>query len=480
MLPRISWRNFSLVPAVFLFFTAGLVLPRVGRAQQTPTHPWTRVTDTTGHNADEAAWARTSDGTLHVLWLRKDGNNQDLMHTAISKGGQIAGSPSTVLHNWATISIPALVGTGGKLYAFWGGLRSTDVKDPYSQGALYMATSDDGGATWNLAPGAKSKSHSTYASPTAATLTKDGNFVTAWAISFALAAHVGLDPNQADLVLEKRCCAYQPKFATDSQTGEVVLGWYSNISKANGLMTQTIKPSLGTAIYVPGSASATRADSLSADQKVGITGRIGAPGIYVGYCDGYPSCKTVNVWPYRAAKPMVVERAPGARFVNITAGPEGRLWLMWMRSGRIYATRSNRAATRFGHPVTVVPPKGESFIWKVGGEGSPGPLDLLASMTVESQGLATWHKRVFPPLSLSASPSRFAAAEGAKVVFTVSDVGDPVAGAKISVEGKTLTSDAQGHATMTFPKGTKAGVIHATASMEDYTNASARVTAAAK
>jgi hypothetical protein len=239
-------------------------------------------------------------------------------------------------------------------------------------------------------------------------------------------------------------------------------------------------PSQGTAIYVPGSASESRTESLSADQRVGITARRGAPGIYMGYCSGYPTCQTVNVWQYKAEKPMVVERAQGARFANITAAPEGRLWVMWMRSGRLYATRSNRAATRFGHPVTVAPPRGTNSIWKVGGEGSLGPLDLLASLTVESQGLATWHTRVLPPLTLSASPARFVASEGAKVEFAVTDVGDPVPGAKISVAGKTLTTDAQGHASTTFPKGTKVGAITATATMKDYSNAEARVTAAAK
>jgi hypothetical protein len=475
MLPRISPK--SLVGLVtFSLLTVLAVEPlRPARAQQSPASHWTRITDTTGRNSDEVSEARTGDGTLHVLWLRKDGSNQDLMHTAISKDGQVAGSPSAVLHNWATLSTPAVVAADGKLYAFWGGLRSTDTKDPYSAGSLYMAASDETGSTWNLETGAKAQSHSTYASPTAATVSKSGDFVTAWAVSFALQAHVGLDPNQPDLKLETRCCTYQPKLVTDSQSGEVVLEWYSNISKAGGLMAQTILPSLGTATYVPGSASETRAESLSADQRVGITARQGAPGIYLGYCSGYPTCKTVNVWPYRAAQPMVVEHAPGARFVNIAAGPEGRLWLMWMRSGRIYAVRSNRAANRFGPVVAVTPPKGTTFIWKVGGEGSLGPLDLLASMTVESQGLATWHTQVFPPLSLSASPTSFAALQGGKVVFTVSDVGDPVPRAKVSVAGKTLTTDSAGHASMEFPKGAKAGAIVVTASKEDYTNAALRL-----
>jgi hypothetical protein len=206
MLPRISFE--SLIGLLtFSLLTVLAVEPlRTARAQQSPASHWTRITDTTERNSDEVSAARTADGTLHVLWLRKDGNNQDLMHSAISKEGQVAGSPSTVLHNWATLSTPAVVAAGGKLYAFWGGLRSTDAKDPYSAGSLYMATSDETGSTWNLETGAKAQSHSVYASPTAATISKSGDFVTAWAISFALQAHVGLDPHRPDLKLETRCC----------------------------------------------------------------------------------------------------------------------------------------------------------------------------------------------------------------------------------------------------------------------------------
>jgi hypothetical protein len=480
MLPR-NFRNpmNGLLAFAVLIFPA-TALCRAGSAKDASARFWTRLTATTGRNTDEVAEARTADGTLHVIWLRKNGVGSDLVHTAIDKDGHVSGSPSTILTAWPTLNNPALVVAGGKLRALFGGQRSTDARDPYSAGALYTATSDATGAAWTLEPGAKAPSNSVYASPTGATVAKDGTIVTAWAISFALDAHIGLDPHQPDLKLETRCCTYQPSLATDSETGEVVLEWYSNISKANGLYAQTLLPSQGTAVYVPGSASESRTESLSADQRVGITARRGAPGIYMGYCSGYPACQTVNVWPYKAEKPMVVERAPGARFANITAGPEGRLWVMWMRSGHLFAARSNRAATRFGPPVTVLPPHGTDYIWKVGGEGSLGPLDLLASMTVASQGLATWHTRVLPPLTLTASPRRFVAAQGAKVDFAVTDVGDPVPGAKISVAGKTLTTDAEGRASLAFPRGTKAGAVTATATMKDYSEAVARITAAAK
>ncbi len=479
MTPR-SFRQMSFTLLAVLVLPLLAALPGAAGAQHPAGREWTRLTATTGKNIEEAVAARTSDGTLHVLWLRKHGANLDLMHTALDPQGHVAGPPSTVLDNWAGITNPALVVEGGKLRALFGGQRSLASNDPYSGGSLYTAVSGDSGATWTLQPGAHAASTSVYASPTAATVSKDGTVVSAWAISFALDAHVGLDPHQHDLILDKRCCAYQPALATDAQSGQVVLAWYSNVSKANGLYAETLLPAQGSAVYVPGSATETRTDSLSADQRVGLAARRGAGGVYVGYCSGYPTCRTVNVWRYEAAEPMVVEHASGARLVNLTAGPEGRLWVMWMRSGHLYAARSNRAATRFGRAVTVVPPRGTSSIWKVGGEGSLGPLDLLASMSVASQGLATWHTRVLPPLSLSAHPSHFKAAEGAKVEFVVSDVGDPVAGAEISVAGHTLSSDAHGRAFMTFPKGAKPATVTARASMKDYSGATAHITSTAK
>jgi hypothetical protein len=150
---------------------------------------------------------------------------------------------------------------------------------------------------------------------------------------------------------------------------------------------------------------------------------------------------------------------------------------MWQRNRRAYATRSNRDITRFGAIVEVAPPAGkaESGIYKVKGEGSVWPLDLfLACQSINE--LATYHTQVLPGLSLNASPKTITAAQGGNVTFEVTDAGDPVAGATISVAGKSLTTDAQGRATYAVAKGAKPGAIAATASKADYTPASFRVT----
>ena len=150
---------------------------------------------------------------------------------------------------------------------------------------------------------------------------------------------------------------------------------------------------------------------------------------------------------------------------------------MWERNRHIFATRSNRDATRFGAIVEVAPPAGkaQSGIYKVKGEGSVWPLDLFIACQSINE-LATYHTQVLPGLSLTASPKSISAAQGGSVTFQVSDAGDPVSGAVISVGGKSLTTDVQGRASYVVSKGAKPGSIVAKATKGEYTAASARVT----
>ena len=57
------------------------------------------------------------------------------------------------------------------------------------------------------------------------------------------------------------------------------------------------------------------------------------------------------------------------------------------------------------------------------------------------------------------------------VTFTVTDVGDPVAGATVTFLGGHATTNSSGVATFTVPTGTAAGSYKATASMTSYTSA---------
>jgi len=467
-----AFRRLFTVSSIALLF----LYPVLGICIAAPAD-WTRITETNDSNIHEPALARTADGVLHVVWIRKNGTKQDLLHTAINKDGKVEGSPALILDAWETLNNPDLVVTkDGGLRLFISGQRTIDIKDPHSQGALTSATATASGTAWKLEKGIHSKSNAVTASPVGAALLPDGTPLAAWAVSFALQAHIGLDPKKDDLKFQTTCCAYQPDIAVDGASGEAVLGWYSNANNEQGLYTQVISPKILERVYVPDSATPDRKASLSIDQRMAISSRIGAPGVFVAYGAGYPTYKSVNLWRHGAASPLVIAQVSGARLVNISAGPEGRLWVMWEHNRRVSAARSNRDATRFGAIVEVAPPAGkaQSGVYKVKGEGSVWPLDLFVACQSINE-LATYHTQVLPGLSLTASPKTISNAQGGTVTFQVSDAGDPVPGAAISVTGKSLTTDAQGRASYVVAKGAKPGNITARVTKAEYSPASTRV-----
>jgi len=106
---------------------------------------------------------------------------------------------------------------------------------------------------------------------------------------------------------------------------------------------------------------------------------------------------------------------------------------------------------------------GPGQVLKVKGEGSKGPLDLFAN-----SGSAILHTRVFPPLQASVVPSVIEADKGGRVKFAVTDVGDPVAGATITVGNQRLTTGSDGSMPYSVPAGAKPGSLTVKIQMPGY------------
>jgi hypothetical protein len=126
----------------------------------------------------------------------------------------------------------------------------------------------------------------------------------------------------------------------------------------------------------------------------------------------------------------------------------------------VFATRSNKAATKFGAIRRInVPGGNSSTIFDLAGEGSRGPLDVLALVDPPAGGIANFHQRILPGLTLRATKK----ANG-KFAFKVTDAGQAVAGAKVKVKGVgTKTTGPGGSVSFALPTGkhtakaTKAG-----------------------
>lgn len=436
----------------------------VALGAQTPPQ-WVRITGLDDSVSAEVSLARTQDGVLHVFWTHKQADKETLMHTPISPEGK-AGAVTTALPEWSSLTQPAAIPTPDGLTLYFGGvLGGQPASNPYNDGSLYVATGTPEANRWDLMPGKHSASTSVYVGGIAAALDAQRTPVFAWPASDTLYVQHGLDRPVSKV--QVACCPYLPGLATDASTGEVVLGWSSN-AKDEGLYAMSVAPRLGEKRLIPGSAQ------VALNQSMPITGRIGAPGVWMAYVAGYPASKSVNVWRYGSEEPVVVAKAESGARTAISAGPEGRLWVMWCYGTRCWAVRGNKAATRFGVPTGIATPPGRESTWRVKGDGTLGPLDLFLHMSGNGS-TATWHTQVLPPLSVDVSPKFITGAQGASVTVTVSDVGDAVEGATVTVLGQTLTTNAAGKATCAVAKRAKPGSLSLAVTKAGYQKGAASI-----
>lgn len=428
--------------------------------------PWQAVTGDTGTSLTQLQSARSADGALHSVWVApsaSDSNKRALYERTQSATG-VLGPVHTLLDGQDGLTNPAIaVNPAGTVWVYGAGSGTLG-------GGVFAITTTDGFATWS-APNSISTYGYAYAayglgavfSPTGAAYetfgrtVKLGNEIASVEDDFGTAA--GLDAH-----IDGGCCTYWSQPAVDGLTGGASVAWYSNVSDRAGLEVMDLTS--GVAQYVPDSADAERHGSSNGDMQTPITGRLGQAGTYVGYCGGYPTCNRVLVWRVGAPKPMTIAKAGSVDLVRVTAGPDGRLWTMWISQHELWATRSNTTATAWGAPVRIpLSSSADDAVWKLTGEGSRGWLDAFVSQE-RGSGHDTTTVRVRPGLTL-ALPAK--AWVGSSVTAKVTDAGAPVAGAKVRIGLVSYTTNAGGVATVKLP-ATK-GARTVTASATGYTKA---------
>ena len=190
------------------------------------------------------------------------------------------------------------------------------------------------------------------------------------------------------------------------------MAWYSNAAARLGVLAQDVAADgspVGSAVTMPGTG----------DMRVGMIGltpivaRAGG-GIYVAYPTGYPAMNRVRLWRVGAGSAPVRSRASGGTGsppVTIAAASDGRLWVVWVanRGGapHVLAQRSNRTASTFGATVDAGRPRGSPAAYRLGASPIGGALDVLANFNIGTEPRsASYHRRILPGLTLSASPRR--------------------------------------------------------------------------
>jgi hypothetical protein len=458
----------------------GAVATLLSSAPATAAAPakWARVTGVEGVeavNTDEVGLERTADGVLHVAWTRKaDALSDTLLHSAIAaNGGSVSGpdtifyAPNTGMNN----SVDLVAGPEGGLRVLFAGLFPTTAIDS----VLSTATAPSAGTSWS-APAAVSNTASPNAVYVAAGIGASvspttGTVVSAWGDSGPTDGgyHVGLSPLDSDVPFSPTADEVDPNVAFDLADGAGFVAW-DDLPEASANSVRVLPLAGGPAMSAPKSGAPW------IGQRVSIASRTSG-GVYLAYGSGSNPFTAKPAW-WRVGAPgaTVIGNQKDARHTGLAAASGGRLWLFWDRNGTIHAARTNPAATKLGQIVSIAPPQGTSAIYRLNGEGSRGPLDLLALADAKG-GLGYFHRRVLPGLTFTAKPG--AVRRGGTVTFRVSDAGKPVKGAKVILKlGKKKLSkktNSTGRARIRVPAETRPRRYPASARKGGYTPAKRKV-----
>lgn len=403
---------------------------------------WKQLTPSGGSNIEQVSYVRTGDGVLHVAWHR-DG---DLQHTRIEPSGKI-GATTPIQTGWATMSDPAIVAVPGGLRAFWGGIRTTEPDETNQD--LSTAFSADAGASWQLQTGSVVPlGAQAYGSDQAAAALPDGTTLQSWAGTLGTWIHAGLDPATPNFNYQTAGgYGYDNNVVSDA-SGAAMLAWFSDTPA--GIRAQAVGANgapAGAPMTMPGTQVMVGGPELS---RMPLVARPNG-GFYIARGVGYPTADQVRVWKVGAPSAALLARTSSSAETAISADAKGRLWVAWSDGSyadkHIYVARSNPSAIRFGAPVDIGVVKGGDTVYTLDISATADSADVLSVFSVGNNA-ATFVKRVLPGLTLAAKRS------GKTVTFTVTDAGDPVAGAKVKAGGRSGSTDAKGKVKLTLKSKT--------------------------
>lgn len=432
-------------------------------ARAGPPGKWTQITHAHNGSKSNLGLARDRQGALHVLWAGPKGRSFTAIYdTSISLKGAV-GRPKAVISGWNSVQPPAAATSpNGAIHAIVSGQKVLSNNDPYA-GLNDIV----GPGTWKVGPQAFGRYQITVPSNAdvgTATL-KNGQLVSIWSSAAALLFQTGVDPTTVPQnVSPPGDPSASPVIAVDQKSGDVVVAYHGVGSGST--FFRRILPTLSAPQAMPQS----KADPT-------IAARAGG-GVYSAYAlDG------VKVRLLRfGTQPKPVPVPKGARVLTagVAVGPEGRLWVFYGDEQTTYVTRTSRHVSGFEPVQMLKSPSKTVQYFRLEGEGSAGPLDLFADITVDGKTKdGSYHQQVQPALSIHASkqPAKNAKGKvtGVAVTVRVTDAGDPVKGAKVTgLPGGTKTTDASGSIVVVVPAGKKGG-FPLTATKPGYVAAKGRV-----
>ena len=328
---------------------------------------WNRISGPTQPGA-QLGLARTADGVLHVIWNR-GATPTSIFETRLSAAGKTLGT-STVASRLererracARSSCPT-----GRCGCSPSGTDGINTFTAPSAGRSWTAA---GRRAWG---GAVAEASGVIG----ATLTKDGQPVTAWRGNAAEGVPPARFPQNG---YEGGMARIVPRDRRRDRRGRP-----RRERRTPGRAASTSSRSFPA----PGRASSCR--PLAKDWSVSSSGRIGAAGVFVANADG----KSVRLYRYRGSSKTL---ATGPYFsAAVCAGPGGRLWVAWGDATTASSSPARTAPSGAFEPVQKLAAPSSAGLTFVQCEGSAGPLDLFAD-----DGTGFWHTHVLAQLAVHAA-----------------------------------------------------------------------------
>lgn len=432
---------------------------------------WTDITGPTGTNLTQTSLVRAADGTLWASYVTGAPGPRQLSARPISSAG-VAGSPVAVLSGQTSLNNPAILLRGAGLTVFYSGPGN----------ALHYADSPTGTA-WTVSANVLDPTGVAYASDIAACVASSGTTFQTWNGTYGVFVHRGETAGTAYnymTPLGAGATGYYSNLSAQAN-GTVWLAWAVLDSSRTGLYVQQVDPTTGA----PAGSYVRLADSVTTyngtpsfsigNSLVPIVSRA-AGGTYVAYETGYPTTTRVTLWEVSGSSAPVTVAGSSTEKKNVclVVDPGGRIWVFWTESagGRadVFARRSNLSATAWSPIVSVKGPAGASTAYHMAGNAQAGALDVLVHYDVNGT-LATYHTQVLAPLSVKVKPASLKVGRKATVTVTVTDAGDPVAGAKVKFGSKTVPTAASGKAKVKVGPYRSAKKLRFTVSKSGYSGA---------
>jgi hypothetical protein len=481
----------AILPAIGLVMSMTLPVQSVqGSTRSAASAPrpgaWTQLG--TAQGGTTPTLIHVANGNDLVVWMAPGASGKYHYDSVeLKPTGGMASKPTDVFggQDWDGLTFtPILVSDGGQPLLIFEGGRDTIGTDPYSRGCIVGDLLTPSG--WQLQ--SWSLSADCLLDHIGTTVTQNGTLAAAWpggwsngnGILYRIGVSSSIPATAADQQISTRVGdAGSVGAATDMGNQDAYAAWTRFFSKP------ATQDGLWAADLTKGSAPLKAPDTgtnlvASFPEPVAIAGPTGRSGIYLAYCNNASPCSRVELWRYGDKTAKTVPKSTSPRSVALSAGPSGRLWIAWWSSknGTVRVVRTNEAGNAFGPVETHAGPHGctsdGNGTIKLS-SGSQQRLDVAMSCYDYISAHGAVHASAtqsLVPLQVAATTVSVNRKQGGSVTYRVSDVGDAVVGATVTVDGKKGTTNKKGQITFHFPKGSRTGSFKVIATMANYLGAS--------